>query len=56
MTKSRKISITLILVLLIGTALATTQYFEYGMMGLTGFVLAYIGKGMRKPKPPQKNA
>jgi hypothetical protein len=44
----------IILISLLGflTVLATTQYFEIGMMGLSGFVLAYLGKGLRKPKPP----
>ncbi|WP_206817650.1 hypothetical protein [Chroococcus sp. FPU101] len=55
MFKSRKIPVILILILLIGTALATSQYFEFGMMGLTGFVLAYLGKGIRKVKPRTPN-
>lgn len=55
MFKSRKISVILILILLSGTILATTQYFEFGMIGLTGFVLAYLGKGMRKVKPRTPN-
>ena len=53
MIKTQKIPV-LILILLIGTALATTQSYEIGMIGLTGFVLAYLGKGMRKPKPQKK--
>ncbi|WP_198648940.1 hypothetical protein [Cyanothece sp. BG0011] len=34
--------------LLILTATFTTQYFNFAMMGLTVFVLAYLTKGMRK--------
>ena len=33
--------------LLIGTATATTNFFSWSMIGLTGFFLAYISKGMR---------
>ena len=39
--------------LLIGTATATTNYFSWGMAGLTGFFLAYLTKGMRRYRPPQ---
>ena len=39
--------------LLIGTATVTTNYFSWGMAGLTGFLLAYLSKGMRRYRPPQ---
>ena len=37
----------LIGLLLIGTVTATTNFFSWSMMLLTGFFLAYISKGMR---------
>ncbi|MDJ0581659.1 hypothetical protein [Crocosphaera sp.] len=40
--------------LLVLTATATTQYFQYAMMGLTVFVLAYLTKGMRRQKKSVK--
>lgn len=49
--KFSKIQMTFVCILVFGTAVATTQYFEIGMMGLSGFILAYLGKGMRKAKP-----
>ncbi|MGK7957761.1 MAG: hypothetical protein AB4063_21295 [Crocosphaera sp.] len=45
-----KFPIWLLSVLLILTATLTTQYFQFGMMGLTVFTLAYLTKGMRKNK------
>ena len=39
--------------ILIGTAIATTNYFAWGMSGLTGFFLAYLTKGMRRYRPPR---
>ena len=33
--------------LLLGTVTATTNFFSWSMMILTGFFLAYISKGMR---------
>ena len=39
--------------LLIGTVTATTNFFSWGMAGLTGFLLAYLSKGMRRYRPPQ---
>ncbi len=40
----------LIISLLLGIAIITTQYYNFGMMVLTTFLLAYISKGMRKIK------
>lgn len=37
----------LIALLLIGTVTATTNFFSWSMMILTGFFLAYISKGIR---------
>ncbi|ACB53640.1 hypothetical protein cce_4292 [Crocosphaera subtropica ATCC 51142] len=45
---SPKFPIWLLGLLLVLTATLTTQYFQYAMMGLTVFVLAYLTKGMRK--------
>lgn len=39
--------------LLIGTVTATTNYYSWGMASLTGFLLAYLTKGMRRYRPPQ---
>ena len=39
--------------LLIGMAIATTNFFSWGMAGLTGFLLAYLTKGMRRYRPPK---
>ncbi|MDJ0533606.1 MAG: hypothetical protein QNJ70_14155 [Xenococcaceae cyanobacterium MO_207.B15] len=39
--------------LFIGMATATTNFFSWGMAGLTGFLLAYLTKGMRRNHPPQ---
>lgn len=40
--------------LLIGMATATTNFFSWSMAGLTGFLLAYLSKGMRRYRPPQQ--
>ena len=49
-----KFPIWFLSLLLILTATLTTQYFQFGMMGLTVFVLAYLSKGMRRQKKSVK--
>ncbi len=39
--------------LFIAMATATTNFYSWGMAGLTGFFLAYVSKGMRRYRPPQ---
>ncbi len=39
--------------LLILIATVTTNFYSWGMAGLTGFLLAYLSKGMRRYRPPQ---
>ncbi|CCQ49229.1 hypothetical protein CWATWH8502_2447 [Crocosphaera watsonii WH 8502] len=51
---SAKFPIWFLGLLLILTATATTQYFQYSMMGLTVFVLAYLTKGIRRQKKSLK--
>ncbi|MGF1479907.1 MAG: hypothetical protein ACFB4I_10495 [Cyanophyceae cyanobacterium] len=41
-------------ILLAGTAIALTHSFSFGMAGLTTFFLAYISKGARSYRYPQK--
>jgi hypothetical protein len=36
--------------LFIGMATTTTNFFSWGMAGLTGFLLAYLSKGMRRDR------
>lgn len=36
------------------TLWGTTQNFNLAMMALTTFAIAYLGKGMRRPKPGAK--
>ncbi len=50
----RKFPIWLLSLLLMLTAILTTQYFQFGMMGLTVFTLAYLTKGMRRQKKSAK--
>ena len=50
---SRDIRYWLLGLLLIGMAAATTNFYPWGMAGLTGFLLAYLSKGMRRYRPPQ---
>ena len=38
--------------LLIGMATVTTNFFSWSMASLTGFLLAYLTKGMRRYRPP----
>ena len=46
----------LLALLLIGMTTATTNFFSWSMAGLTGFVLAYLSKGMRSyPNPQVRN-
>lgn len=52
---SQKFSVWLLGLLLILTATFTTQYFNFAMMGLTVFLLAYLTKGVRKNKKPFKS-
>ncbi len=47
---SRKFPNWLLGLLLVLTVTLTTQYFQFGMMGLTVFMLAYLTKGMRRQK------
>ncbi|WP_013323585.1 hypothetical protein [Gloeothece verrucosa] len=52
---STKIQFYLLALLVIGTVILTTRFFNFGMMGLTVFILAYLSKGMRRVsqhKPP----
>lgn len=35
-------------------AVASTHFFEWGMMGLTGFILAYSTKGLRRYHPKDR--
>ncbi|MDJ0843492.1 hypothetical protein [Crocosphaera sp.] len=51
----KKFPIWFLSLLLILTATLTTQYFQYAMMGLTVFVLAYLTKGMRRQKNRQNS-
>ena len=39
--------------LLIITAITTSNFFSWGMAGLTVFIMAYLSKGMRRVRPPQ---
>ncbi len=50
---SVKIRYCLLGLIVIGTASATTNFFHWGMIGLTGFLLAYLGKGMRSYRSNQ---
>ncbi|ACK68816.1 hypothetical protein PCC7424_0348 [Gloeothece citriformis PCC 7424] len=45
---STKAQFYLLSLLLLGTIILTTRFFNFGMMGLTVFVLAYLSKGMRR--------
>ncbi len=47
---SVKIRYYLLGLILIGTASAMSNFFHWGMIGLSGFLLAYLGKGMRRVK------
>lgn len=44
----RQINFYLLALLLLATVILTTRFFNFGMMGLTTFVLAYLSKGMRR--------
>jgi hypothetical protein len=37
--------------LLFITAILMTRYFEVGMTGILAFLVTYLSKGLRKPKP-----
>ena len=50
---STNIRYWLLVLLLIVMATATTNFYAWGMAGLTGFLLAYLTKGMRRYRPPQ---
>ncbi len=53
LTSSLNIRYWLLGLLLVVTATATTNFFSWGMAGLTGFLLAYLSKGMRRYRPPR---
>ena len=46
-----KMQYCLLGLLLAGTAIVTTNFFELGMAILTTFVLAYLTKGSRRVRP-----
>ncbi len=48
---SIKIQYCLLGLLLAGTAIVTSNFFELGMAILTTFVLAYLTKGSRRNRP-----
>jgi hypothetical protein len=42
-----KVKYSLFCLLIIGTTALTTTYWNFGMMGITVFLLAYFSKGIR---------
>jgi hypothetical protein len=45
---TNKSQIYLLSFLLLVTVILTTRFFEFGMMGISVFILAYLSKGMRR--------
>lgn len=44
----------LLALLFVCMAVASTHFFEWGMAGLTGFILAYSTKGLRRYRPKDR--